>query len=161
MYGRRKTEDHSWESNDGHRGIAISLGLLAALCQSVGILIAKPVMAANFDPVLASAIRVSVACCGYFLLLWCGVRIMRPKKAITPRVLAQTALSGLFGMALGMTFLLLALRLGDVGMVAILSSVTPILILPLLWIFLRRPPAKGAWLGAVISVIGTALILTR
>lgn len=161
MYGRRKTEDHLWESNDGHAGIAIALGLLAALCQSVGILIAKPVMAANFDPVLASAIRVSVACCGYFLLLWSGVRIMRPKQAITLRILAQTALSGLFGMALGMTFLLLALRFGDVGMVAILSSVTPILVLPLLWIFLRRPPARGAWLGAVISVIGTALILTR
>jgi len=161
MYGRRKQEEHSWEANDGHPGIGIALGILAALCQSVGILIAKPVMATSFDPILASAIRVSVACFGYFVLVWFGVKAMRSKQPLTPRVLGQTALSGLVGMALGMTFLLWALRLGDVGMVAILSSVTPILVLPLLWIFLRRPPAKGAWIGAIISVIGTALILTR
>lgn len=161
MYGRRKTEDHGWESDHGHYGLAIVLGLLAALCHSVSTLIAKPVMAGNMDPVFASAIRVSVSCFGHFILLWSGVGPVQPKQAPTPRVLAQTALSGFVGMAVGMTFLLLALRLGDVGMVAILSSVTPILILPLLWIFLRRPPAKGAWFGAVLSVVGTALILTR
>jgi len=48
-----------------------------------------------------------------------------------------------------------------VGMVAILSSVTPILVLPLLWIFMRRPPARGAWLGAALTVTGTSLILSR
>jgi drug/metabolite transporter (DMT)-like permease len=161
MYGRRKTEDHGWESNLGHPGMGIALGLLAALCHSGSTLIAKPVMASNMDPVLASAIRVSVSVCGHYVLLWSGIGPVKPKLIPTPRILAQTALSGFVGMALGMTFLLLALRLGDLGMVAILSSVTPILILPLLWILLRRPPAKGAWFGAVLSVIGMALILSR
>lgn len=161
LYGRRKTEDHLWEANEGSPVIGIGLGLLAAFGQSAGTLIAKPVMAAGMDPFLASAIRVTVACCGYFILLWLGIGSMRPKQPLTPRIVAQTALSGLVGMALGMSFLLWALRLGNVGMVAILSSVTPILVLPLLWFFLRRPPARGAWIGAVISVAGTALILTR
>jgi len=161
MYGRRKSEDHTWELNQGHHGLGILFGLLAAVCHSVSTLIAKPVMAGTMDPVLASAIRVSVSVCGHFVLLWSGVGLVKPVNVPTRRVLAQTALSGFVGMALGMTFLLLALRLGDLGMVAILSSVTPILILPLLWIFLRRPPAKWAWFGAVLSVIGTALILTR
>ena len=40
-------------------------------------------------------------------------------------------------------------------------EVTPILLLPLLWLRLRRVPAKGAWCGAAITVIGTALILSR
>jgi drug/metabolite transporter (DMT)-like permease len=56
---------------------------------------------------------------------------------------------------------LLALEKGDVGMVAILSSVSPILVLPLLWLQLKRAPAPGAWLGAVLTVVGTALILWR
>ena len=46
-------------------------------------------------------------------------------------------------MGVGMTLVLLALEKGDVGMVAILSSVSPILVLPLLWFQLKRAPATG------------------
>jgi uncharacterized membrane protein len=76
-------------------------------------------------------------------------------------VLAQTALNGFIAMGVGMTLVLLALEKGDVGMVAILSSVSPILVLPLLWLQLKRAPAAGAWLGAALTVIGTALLLWR
>jgi drug/metabolite transporter (DMT)-like permease len=161
LFGQRKSADHVWESNRGHPGVGIALALLAALCQAVGTLVAKPAMAENMDPITASAIRVSVACAAHFALLWFGAGFARPSHPATLRVLAQTAASGLVGMALGMTLLLLALRLGDVGMVAILSSVTPILLLPLLWLLLRRPPARGAWIGAGLTVVGTALILSR
>jgi drug/metabolite transporter (DMT)-like permease len=161
LYGRRPTEDHAWETNQGHHGLGIALGLGAALCHSVSTLVAKPVMSGGMDPVLASAIRVSVSVAGHFIVLWCRVGTVQPKNPPTPYIIAQTALSGLVGMALGMTCLLLALKLGDVGVVAVLSSVTPILVLPLLWFFLRRPPARGAWGGAILSVIGTSMILTR
>jgi len=53
------------------------------------------------------------------------------------------------------------LEKGDIGMVAILSSVSPILVLPLLWFQLKRAPAPGAWLGALMTVVGTGLILWR
>jgi drug/metabolite transporter (DMT)-like permease len=46
-------------------------------------------------------------------------------------------------------------------MVAILSSVSPVLVLPLLWLRLGRAPAPGAWLGAGFTVLGTALVLLR
>lgn len=161
MYGRRKTEDHAWEQNHGHHGLGIILGLTAALCHSVSTMIAKPIMTGTMDPILASAIRVSASCGGHMVILGLGIKSARAIQPITLRILGQTALSGVVGMAIGMSLLLLALHLGDVGMVAILSSVTPILLLPLLWIFLRRSPAKGAWIGAILSVTGTALILTR
>ena len=76
-------------------------------------------------------------------------------------MLAQTALNGFIAMGVGMTLILLALKHGDVGMVAILSSVSPVLVLPLLWLRLRRAPAPGAWLGALLTAVGTALILVR
>jgi hypothetical protein len=31
--------------------------------------------------------------------------------------------------------------------------------LPLLWIRIRQAPAPGAWLGAVLTVLGTALLI--
>ena len=160
-FGHRKTEDHAWETTRGHPRIGIALGLVAALCQALGTLIAKPAMADGMDPIVASAIRVSVACGAHFSLLWLGVKVALPTRPLSATVLAQTAMSGFVSIALGMTFLLAALKLGDVGMVAILSSVTPILVLPLLWWHLRRPPARGAWFGAAITVIGTTLIVSR
>jgi drug/metabolite transporter (DMT)-like permease len=40
-----------------------------------------------------------------------------------------------------------------------LSSVSPVVVLPLLWLVYRRRPAVGAWLGAALTVFGTTLIL--
>jgi len=93
--------------------------------------------------------------------LLAGFPSARAQQAPTLRVLAQTALNGFIAMGVGMTLILLALKKGDVGMVAILSSVSPVLVLPLLWLRLGRAPAIGAWLGASLTVVGTVLILSR
>jgi drug/metabolite transporter (DMT)-like permease len=161
LLGRHKGETHDWEADRGHVGLGVALALLAALCQAVGSLIAKPVMAQQVDPIMASAVRVTVATAAHAVLLLSGFRAARASRAPTLRVLAQTGLNGFIAMGIGMTLVLLALEKGDVGMVAILSSVSPILVLPLLWLQLKRAPAPGAWLGAVLTVVGTALILWR
>jgi drug/metabolite transporter (DMT)-like permease len=161
LMGRHKGETHDWETDRGHVGMGVALALLAALCQAVGSLIAKPVMAQHVDPVMASAVRVTVATAAHAVLLLVGFQAARASQPPTLRVVAQTGLNGFIAMGIGMTLVLLALEKGDVGMVAILSSVSPILVLPLLWLQLKRAPAPGAWLGAVLTVAGTALILWR
>jgi len=161
LLGRDKDDQHAWEADHGHVGVGVALGLLAALCQALGSLIAKPLMSGDLDPVSASAVRVSVACAAHFILLWFGLPAARAHHSLTLRVLAQTALNGFIAMGVGMTLVLLALQSGDVGMVAILSSVSPVLLLPLLWLRLGRAPAPGAWVGAGLTVLGTALILLR
>ncbi|MCW2313784.1 drug/metabolite transporter (DMT)-like permease [Rhodoferax antarcticus] len=161
MLGRHKNETHAWELDQGHVGAGVALALLAALCQALGSLIAKPVMALQVDPVMASAVRVTVATAAHGALLLMGFQRARSQNAPTLRVLVQTALNGFVAMGLGMTLVLLALEKGDVGMVAILSSVSPILVLPLLWFQLKRAPAPGAWVGAMLTVVGTGLILWR
>jgi drug/metabolite transporter (DMT)-like permease len=67
-------------------------------------------------------------------------------------------LSALFGMFLGMSLMMAALSYGEVGIVTTLSSMTPILILPMIWATSRRPPGLWAWLGAILAVAGTAVI---
>jgi len=113
------------------------------------------------DPVMASAVRVTIATVAHGVLLMTGFAAARATQPPTLRVIGQTALNGFIAMGLGMTLVLLALEKGDVGMVAILSSVSPILVLPLLWMQLRRAPAPGAWVGAALTVLGTGLILWR
>src|SRR5665811_378317 len=58
LLGRHKQESHAWETDQGHVGAGVALALLAALCQAVGALIIKPVMAGNVDPITASALRI-------------------------------------------------------------------------------------------------------
>lgn len=161
MLGRRKDETHDWEADRGHVGMGVALALLAALCQAVGSLIAKPVMTLQVDPIMASAVRVTVATAAHGVLLLSGFQAARAQQAPTARVLLQTGLNGFIAMGVGMTLVLLALEKGTVGLVAILSSVSPILVLPLLWLQLKRAPAPAAWLGAVMTVVGTGLILWR
>tara|TARA_B100001029_G_C15015541_1_gene427089 strand:+ start:151 stop:363 length:213 start_codon:yes stop_codon:yes gene_type:complete len=67
-------------------------------------------------------------------------------------------LSGFLGMALGMSLLLIALQNADAGIVATLSSTSPIMILFLIWLITKKIPTKGAWIGTFIAIIGTGLI---
>lgn len=159
--GRHKDETHAWESNHGSLWAGVALGLLAALCQALGSVIAKPVMLAGVDPLAATVVRVSATCLAQFALLWSGFPAARSVQAPTLRTLAYVGLIGFLGMVLGMTMILQALRYGEVGMVAILSSVTPVLVLPLVWFRLGRAPAAGAWVGAALTVTGTAIVLLR
>ncbi|WP_336391107.1 DMT family transporter [Gallaecimonas xiamenensis] len=161
FFGRREGERHHWEQDNGKVAVGVALGVLSAFCQASATLMVKPVMATDIDAVSASAVRMSTALGAHLLLLWSGARVARPIQAINWRILAMVALNGFLAMGVGMTLILIALRYGEVGLVAMLSSVSPVLILPLLWWVQKRPPAKGAWLGALATVLGTMLIVSR
>ena len=163
-WGHRSQSVDVWEPQ-GPMRIGIGLALLAAACQALGALIAKPALSDSgaLDPTLALAIRVSAA--------WLALVVLQPFPGLnrTPTAagslnwltLKQTAISGWTGMGVGMGLLLWALSLGSVGAVGVLSSVSPVLVLPMLWWVYRRPPAWGAWVGAACAVGGTAMMLTR
>lgn len=161
LLGSHKGDAHEWESNRGSWGLGVCLGLLAAVCQAVSSLIAKPVMVSGVDPIAATALRVTVTCVAQLVLLWSGYPAAKTQQPANLRLLLQVGFIGFLGMGVGMSLILLALKHGDVGMVAILSSVSPVLVLPLLWWRLGRAPAPGAWLGAGMTVLGTALVLLR
>lgn len=159
MFGRKQTNRHTWEIVQGKLSIAVALGLLAAFCQAMGGIIAKPVMQTSVDPIAASAIRMISAFIAHSALRLSGARIAKPLQNINIRILLITASNGFLAMVLGMTFILYALQKGNVGMVAILSSTTPIMILPILWLYTKQRPSAFAWIGALLAVIGTWLVV--
>ena len=65
---------------------------------------------------------------------------------------------GFLGMALGMSLLLIALQHADAGIVATLSSTSPIMILFLIWLVTKKIPTTGAWIGTILAIIGSSLI---
>ena len=64
-------------------------------------------------------------------------------------------------LGLGMTLIMLALQHANVATVGVLSALSPVLILPMLWLVQKQAPPPVAWLGAVVSCAGTALIVLR
>jgi drug/metabolite transporter (DMT)-like permease len=66
--------------------------------------------------------------------------------------------SAFLGIFLGMSLMMAALAVGNVGIVATLTSTTPVLILPLIWIVTGKAPALPGWIGAGLAVLGTGLI---
>lgn len=159
FHGSSSKPQHSFEEVRGKLPVGVALGLFAALCQAAGIVIARPVLAGGgVDAVSASALRVGTAALALTALLIFRSPTFRPERPMTLKLLGQVALSGLVGMALGMTFLLKALANGPAGLVSTLSATSPILILPVLWIATKERPAPGAWIGAVMAVVGVGCI---
>jgi drug/metabolite transporter (DMT)-like permease len=159
LWGKRSDEAHQWEATRGALLTGVLLGLVAALCQSVATLMLKPLMSTGVDAVSASATRMSMALLAHIVLLASGWGPARARASVRWRDAVLTCASAAVAMALGMTLILRAMHSGQAGLVAILSSVTPVLLLPLLWLVYRRRPAAGAWAGALLAVSGTALIL--
>jgi drug/metabolite transporter (DMT)-like permease len=157
LYGKRSNRHHPWEAVQGPLPIAIGLGLIAALAQAIGSILARPVMQAGFDPALGSLLRVgaSSVCLAVIAQLPLANRI---HARLTWQSVATTAISGLLSMALGMTLLLFALSGGHVGIVSTISATTPVLVLPMIWMLTRDLPALGAWIGAGTVLLGMALI---
>lgn len=158
---QREGETHAWEAVRGRLAIGIAFGLGAALCQALGNITAFPAMRAGADPLAAATIRATTAALlGYGLRATTG-NWAAARRTPTLRDLGLTALNGVVALGLGMTLIMAALAHGDAGIVATLSAMSPVLILPMLWVILRRRPAGTGWAGALIAVAGVALIVNR
>ena len=159
ILGRRNNkEPKSIDSTQGRLRYGIVLGLLAAFGQAAGSIIARPIMVEGVDPVTASAIRVGISALCLLCLGFLPNPLFRPKTHYTPKLIGIIMLSGLLAMGIGMTLLLYGLAIGDAGVVSTLAATQPVLILPLLWLSTGKSPPLIAWVSAVLTLIGLALI---
>jgi len=161
LFGRRAQEQHHWEANSSQLRSGIALGLVSALCQAASTLMLKPLMDSDIDAVAASAVRMTVALMAHLVLFWLGFKVARCYLPMNRKVFSLVAINATLSMVIGMTLILQALKLGDAGLVGMLSSVSPVVVVPLLWLVYKRRPAFGAWLGAGLTVAGTVLILSH
>lgn len=157
LFGRR--QKHSWEAISGSVWVGIALGLLAAICQSLGAVLSKPAMQAATDLTSASLIRMLTAFAAHLVLWAIRPRQTRAHQAITWSLFGLICANAFLAMAVGMTLILYALQHGDVGLVSLFSATTPIIILPMLWIYTKESPTRSAWIASILVVIGTGLLL--
>lgn len=138
--------------------LGIALGVVTAFGQVLGSLFARPAMAAGTEPFTAMAIRSGLAAIFFTLLAVLPLPAWKQPYAFSRKMLVIAVTASFFGTGLGMSLLMAALAHGNVGIVSTLSSMTPIVILPMVWARTGKLPAATAWAGAALAVIGTALI---
>lgn len=134
------------------------LGVVTALGQAIGSLWARPAMASGVDPFTAMTIRAGLGALFFVAIQLLPIRAMRTSETFSWNNLSMVVVSALFGTGLGMSLLMAALAGGKVGIVSTLSSLTPVVILPMVWFRTGRAPPPSAWIGALLAVAGTAAI---
>ena len=159
IYGSPKTNIHAWELTKPPLWIGVGAGLIAASGQAAGVLILRPVMEQGTDPLQVSLIRVLSA--GIFL--WALIFFDKNKTKIwqiPPMSVSWHVIgNGFFGLSFGLALFLKALETGQVAKVSMLVSISPVLMLPFVWFQTRKMPALGAWLGAVLVVVSSWMII--
>lgn len=136
----------------------VTLGIVTALGQALGSLLARPAMAAGVEPFTAMAVRSGLAMLFFALLAFLPLPALRGSYRFAPRLLVIAVVAAFFGTGLGMSLLMAALASGKVGIVSTLSSMTPVVILPMVWLRTGKAPPLLAWIGAALAVAGTAFI---
>ena len=135
----------------------ILLGVCSAIAQATSVLVARPVMAQGLDGAAAMSVRLLAAAAVLAVI----VPFLPRRSALpplTPKLVRYSALGALIGVGVGVTMVFTALQRGDVATVVTLASLTPVAVLPLVWIRSRRAPAWQAWAGAFVAFAGAALI---
>jgi len=157
-YGNSKDKNHRWEVVEGNIYFGVSLGIGAALCQAIGLIMMKPILTMGADPIASAALRTAISFVFLAFTFFLNYKIFNTKTNLSVKIVGQSILSGFLGMALGMSLLLIALKYADAGIVATLSSTSPIMILFLIWLLTKKIPTIGAWIGTVLAIIGSGLI---
>ena len=135
----------------------VLLGVCSATAQATSVLVARPVMAQGLDGTAAMSVRLlSAAAVLAVLVLFLPRRSTLPP--LTLRLAIYSALGAVIGVGAGVTMVFTSLQRGDVATVVTLASLTPVAVLPLVWIRSRKPPAWQAWVGAFVAFAGAALI---
>lgn len=156
FYGDNGTDA---DTLNGSLGRVICLGFAAASCQGIGFLVFKPAMAAGTEPLAATAIRLTGAALVISLIALWPAKALRAKVDLTPSLLGRTILPGFIGYGVSSSLLLYAFAHYDTGIAAVLGSLSPVIVLPILWLKDRALPRVQAALGAGFAVLGSAIVI--
>lgn len=143
----------------GKTGPGVALALGGAICQALGVVLAKEGLAGGLPPLSGTLIRMVVAAAGLWTVTpflaapvspWA---VFRDRRALLATVLGATT-----GPFLGVWLSLVAVAHAKVGVASALMALVPILILPLVRVFFGERVSLRALLGTTAAVAGAALL---
>lgn len=142
--------------------LGVLLGLGAAAGQGVGIVLSKMGMMMCHDTYAAvggTFVRAIAGLLGFLLIYWWRGDHERMRRGLHDRVAMTSALGTIImGPCIGVSLSLVAVTLAPAGIASTLMALTPIFILwPSRWLT-GQPVTARQLLGAVVAVVGTAIL---
>jgi len=141
--------------------LGIFYGVLGALGQASGLVLAKFAFeAGNINGFVATFVRLLSAVVIIFPLALLFRRYKNPIKVYTKdtKALWATLVGTILGPVLGITGSLIAIANAQIGIASTLMSTMPIIMLPIVRYYYKEKLTWKAMLGAMVAVVGVAIL---
>ncbi len=147
-------------SPEPHLASGLLAGIGAAVCQSVGLILARQGLGGDYPALSGNFIRMFCAA----LVFW-SFTLLQGQAGVTVRALRENPLSVGFAFAgafagpfLGVSLSLLAIQKADVGVASTLMALPPVLLLPLGYFIFKERFGWQAVVGTLVAIAGTAML---
>ena len=138
----------------------IVFGILAALGQATGLVFSRQGMQGSFSPISGNAIRMLAA----VIALWLVALFQKQASATLqtlkthPSAVKLMALAALIGPVIGVSLSLLAVQNIPVGVASVLTSLSPIFILPFTHFFFKEHLGWQPIAGTILAIAGVVIL---
>lgn len=147
------------DNREGSKALGILMGIGGAAGQAGGLILAKQGMGADFDPMSATWIRMISAALAIWIVAVSRGETKATLSALRTRGAGYAIIGAAFlGPTIGVWLSLVAVQNTQAGIAATLMSLPPVLVIPLTMIIHKEHPTWRSVLGAIIAVIGVAML---
>jgi drug/metabolite transporter (DMT)-like permease len=138
----------------------IFFGVMAAVGQATGLVLSKQGMLGNFSPISGNVIRMLAA----VIVLWLVAAIQKQAGSTVqtlkanPSAIKLLALAALIGPVIGVSLSLLAVQHTAVGVASVLTSLSPIFMLPFSYLFFKERLGWQPIAGTFLAMVGVVVL---
>lgn len=158
--------DRKNESVEKRNMLGISLGVIGAVGQGLGLVFAKygifnaaDNISNPLDSLSATLMRMLVGAIFVWLVITFWGKLPEIRKGIEDRQGVKLTSAGAFiGPFLGVWFSMVAVSYTQVGIAMTLMSLMPVMVIPVVWVLNKEKTNWRGIAGAVVAVIGVAII---
>ena len=155
-------EQHDNGPTPAHLRAGVIYGLIGACGQASGLLVAKYAMQGTLAAIPTAYFRMLTAA----VMVWVWSLSTGNLDKIQPILKTRAAFSSLtlatlLGPVMGVSLVLFAYRITEAGVVATLSTLYPLFILPVVWWRHDDKPTLRTLIGTVLALAGVAVIFLR
>lgn len=151
------------EPRSKHHARGVVFGLLAALGQAGGLVLARPALSDDFPPFAATLIRMIAA----VILLW-GLAIFQRQVGETvnavrrdTKALGWVTFGAIFAAVIGISASLLAVQHAEIGVASTLMALPPVFMLPISYFVFKERYNWQAVAGTLVAIAGVALLFLQ
>jgi drug/metabolite transporter (DMT)-like permease len=157
--------DHRAGSETSHSHVAagVTYAALGALAQAAGYILAKQGMLGNFPPFQASIIRMSAAALGLWVMAAFQKQVGGTIQTLRQNLSALKflALASLIGSVLGVTASLYAVQHAEVGVASVLTSLSPVFLLPVSHFVFKERIGWQSIAGTFLAMVGVSILFLK